>query len=418
MSEFEAAFPEGVTEPEYELYGRGEHAVDVDPARVFADLDDEDAAFRDRARAFALDEVAPVIDDYWDRAEYPVHLVRRLGELDLLRDGVELEGAPRQSRLAAGLVNAELSRIDGSVGTILGVQGGLALRSIVDCGSPEQVQRWAARMADGSLPGAFALTEPTHGSDSVGLATSAVRVAGGWVLNGEKKWIGNGSLGPALGMEALSVVWARDEDGKVRGFAVPQDSEGYSAETIKGKLALRAIWQAHITLRNVFVPDENLLPGANSFKDTSAVLFSTRLSVAWGAVGAAMGAYETAVAYARQREQFGRPLGASQIVNERLARMQSELVQIQLLARHCVALEDRGELTGAQASLAKFTSTRAARSIAANARDLLGGNGILVKNRAARIFADVEALHTYEGTETVQALLIGRSVTGHSTFSG
>jgi glutaryl-CoA dehydrogenase len=418
MSEFEAPFPEGVTEPEYELYGRGEHTVDVDPARVFADLNEEDAAFRERARAFALDEVAPVIDDYWDRADYPLHLVRRLGELDLLRDGVQMPGRTHQSRLAAGLVNAELSRIDSSVGTILGVQGGLALRSIMDCGSPEQIERWAGPMADGTLPGAFALTEPTHGSDSVGLQTSATKVDGGWVLNGEKKWIGNGSLGPAKGLEALSVVWARDGEGNVRGFAVPQDSEGYSAETITGKLALRAIWQAHITMRNVFVPDENLLPGANSFKDTSAVLFSTRLSVAWGAVGAAMGAYETAVAYARQREQFGRPLAASQIVNERLARMQSELVQIQLLARHCVALEDRGELTGAQASLAKFTSTRTARSIAANARDLLGGNGILIRNRAARTFADVEALHTYEGTETVQALLIGRSITGHSTFTG
>lgn len=418
MSEFEAPFPEGVTEPEYELYGRGEHAVDVDPARVFADLSPEDAAYRERARTFALDEVAPVIDDYWDRADYPLQLVKRLGELDLLRDGVQMPGRPEQSRLAAGLVNAELSRVDGSVGTILGVQGGLALRSIMDCGSPEQIERWGGRMADGTLPGAFALTEPTHGSDSVGLQTSATKVEGGWVLNGEKKWIGNGSLGPALGLEALSVVWARDGEGQVRGFAVPQDAEGYSAQTITGKLALRAIWQAHITLRNVFVPDENLLPGANSFKDTSAVLFSTRLSVAWGAVGAAMGAYETAVAYARQREQFGRPLGANQIVNERLARMQSELVQIQLLARHCVALEDKGELTGAQASLAKFTATRTARSIAANARDLLGGNGILIRNRAARTFADVEALHTYEGTETVQALLIGRSITGHSTFTG
>lgn len=417
MTTHDAPFPTGVTEPEYELYGRGEHAVDVDPAGVFSQINDEDAEYRARARTFALDEVAPIIDGYWDRADYPLHLVKRLGDLDLLRDGVDVAGRPHQSRLAAGLVNAELSRVDGSVGTILGVQGGLALRSIVDCGSPEQIERWAGRMADGTLPGAFALTEPTHGSDSVGLETSAVKVDGGWVLNGEKKWIGNGSLGPVKGLEAISVVWARDEAGKVRGFAVPQDSEGYSAETIEGKLALRAIWQAHITLRNVFVPDENLLPGANSFKDTSAVLFSTRLSVAWGAVGSAMGAYETAVAYARQREQFGRPLGASQIVNERLARMQSELVQMQLLVKHCVDLEDRGELTGPQASLAKFSSTRGVRSIAANARDLLGGNGILIKNRAARIFADVEALHTYEGTETVQALLIGRSITGHSTFA-
>jgi glutaryl-CoA dehydrogenase len=418
MTEYDETFPEGVTEPEYELYGRGEHAVDVDPARVFADVPDADAEYRQRAREFSLTEVVPIIDDYWDRADYPLHLLRRLGELDLLRDGVNLDGFPHQSRLAAGLVDMELARVDASVGTILGVQGALALRSVADKGSPEQVERWARPMATGELPGAFALTEPTHGSDSVGLETRATRVDGGWVLNGEKKWIGNGSLGPQLGLEAVSVVWARDDDGDVRGFVVGQAADGYSAETIKGKLALRAIWQAHIRLRNVFVPDDAVLADARTFKDTSQVLFATRLGVAWTAVGSAMGAYETAVAYARQREQFGRPLASSQIVNERLARMQSELVQIQLLVRHCERLESAGSLSGAQASLAKYSSTRAARSIAANARDLLGGNGILIANRAARHFADVEALHTYEGTETVQALLIGRSVTGKSTFTG
>lgn len=417
MSTFDEPFPSGVTEPEYELYGRGEHAVDVDPARVFADLNDEDAAYRERARAFALDEVAPVIDDYWDRADYPLQLLRRMGELDLLRDGLDLDSRPHQSRLAAGLVGAELSRVDASVNTILGVQGGLALRSVLDCGTEEQIQRWGVPMSTGELPGAFALTEPTHGSDSVGLETRATKVDGGWVLNGEKKWIGNASLGAAFGLDSVTVVWARDDDGDVRGFVVPQDTEGYSAETITGKLALRAIWQAHVTLRNVFVPEENLLPGARTFKDTSRVLFATRLGVAWSAVGSAMGAYETAAAYAAQRVQFGRTLGSSQIVNERLARMQSELVQAQLLVRHCVALEDAGQLSGAQASLAKFTCTRAARSVAANARDLLGGNGILIRNRAARIFADVEATHTYEGTETVQALLIGRSITGKSAFT-
>jgi len=418
MTTADAPFPSGVTEPGYELYNRDGNTVDVDPLRVFADLSEEDAAYRDRARAFSLDEVAPIIDDYWDRADYPLALVRRLGELDLLRDGLDMDGAPHQSRLAAGLVGAELSRVDASVSTILGVQGGLALRSVVDCGTEEQIRRWGVPMSTGELPGAFALTEPTHGSDSVGLQTTATKVDGGWLINGEKKWIGNASLGPAFGIDAITVVWARDEEGNVRGFVVPQDTEGYTAETITGKLALRAIWQAHVTMRNVFVPDENLLPGARTFKDTARVLFATRLGVAWSAVGSAMGAYETAAAYAGQRTQFGRTLGESQIINERLARMQSEMVQAQLLVKQCVTLEEAGTLSGAQASLAKFTGTRAARSVAANARDLLGGNGILIKNRAARIFADVEATHTYEGTETVQALLIGRSVTGHSTFTG
>ncbi|WP_421015578.1 acyl-CoA dehydrogenase family protein, partial [Glutamicibacter creatinolyticus] len=217
----------------------------------------------------------------------------------------------------------ELHRGDGSVGTIVGVQAGLALRSILQCGSPEQIEKFGVPMLRGELPGAFALTEPTHGSDSVSLETRATRVEGGYVLNGEKKWIGNGSVG------GISVVWARDDEGKVRGLLVDQQSAGYTATTIKNKLSLRAIWQAHIRLENVFVPDEMVLPGANSFKDTAAVLFATRLGVAWAAVGHATACYESAVAYAKQRVQFGRPLAASQVVQERLARMQSELATIQ-----------------------------------------------------------------------------------------
>jgi glutaryl-CoA dehydrogenase len=316
------------------------------------------------------------------------------------------------SKTAAGLVSMELSRGDGSIATVSGVQGGLAMRSIAVCGSEEQRQRYLPRMATGELLGAFALTEPTHGSDSVSLETRATPAEGGWVLNGEKKWIGNGSMG------GITVVWARsDEDGQVRGFVVPQESGGYTGTTIRGKLALRAIHQAHIRLENVFVPAENALPAARSFKNTAEVLFATRISVAWGAVGHAQACYETAVQYAKQRVQFGRPLAASQIVQERLARMLSELTQIQVLVARMTQREEAGSLTGEQASLAKYTSTRAARSIAANARDLMGGNGILIQNRVARHFADIEALHTYEGTETMQALIIGRSITGISAFA-
>ncbi|MET0977834.1 MAG: acyl-CoA dehydrogenase family protein, partial [Paeniglutamicibacter terrestris] len=397
-------FPTGVIEPEYELWGE----VDVDPAGLFEDINDADRAYWDRARAFGLNEVRPVIDGYWDKADYPLELAKRLGELDLLRDGLTLEGYAPMSVLAAGLVNMELSRADGSVGTIAAVQAGLALRSITECGSPEQIAEWGPKLANAELLGAFALTEPTHGSDSVSLETRAVRVAGGYRISGEKKWIGNGSVG------GITIVWARDEENKVRGFIVQQEWEGYTGTTIEGKLSLRAIWQAHIRMDNVFVPDSHVLPEANSFKDTAKVLFATRLGVAWSAVGHATACYESAVQYAAQRIQFGRPLAASQIVQERLTRMHSELATMQLSVMQATRREEAGTLTPVQASLAKFTCTRLARGIAANARDLLGGNGILLKHRVARHIADIEAIHTYEGTETVQALIIGRSITGIS----
>jgi glutaryl-CoA dehydrogenase len=400
-------FPLGTVEPDYVLT----EALGTDPAAVFATISDEDRRYWERARAFVQDEVLPVIDGYWERAEYPLHLLRRLGELDLLRDGVPVEGFPAMSSMAAGLVNMEISRGDGSVATMIAVQGGLALRSVAECGSEEQKKRWLPAIAAGKEFAAFALTEPTHGSDSVALESTATATEGGFLLSGEKKWIGNGSVG------GVSVVWARAEDGQVHGYLVPQDSPGYSATKIEGKLALRAIWQAHIRLDGVFVPHENVLPAARTFKDTARVLLATRLGVAWSAVGHATACYETAVQYAKQRVQFGRPLAASQIVQERLARMLSELATMQLMVAQMTRLDDEGALTPEQASLAKYTCTRTARGIASNARDLLGGNGILLANRVARHLADIEAIHTYEGTETMQALIIGRGITGTSAFA-
>jgi len=402
-----AGFPSGTVEPEYVLT----EALGTDPASILAGVSDEDRKYWDRARNFVQDEVLPVIDGYWERGEYPLHLLRRLGELDLLRDGITVEGFAPMSSMAAGLVNMEISRGDGSVATMIAVQGGLALRSVAECGSAAQQERWLPAIAKGTEYAAFALTEPTHGYDSVALATTATRTEGGFLLNGEKKSIGNGSVG------GVSVVWARGDDGQVHGYLVPQDSPGYTARKIEGKLALRAIWQAHIRLEDVFVPEENVLPGARTFKDTARVLLATRLGVAWSAVGHATACYETAVQYARQRKQFGRPLAASQIVQERLARMLSELATMQLMVVQMTRLDEAGTLTPEQASLVKYTCTRTARGIASNARDLLGGNGILLENRVARHLADIEAIHTYEGTETMQALIIGRGITGTSAFA-
>ena len=405
----------GVTAPDYDL----SQPLDLDYVGALADVGPEAREHQLAVRKFVQEEVLPVIDGYWERAEVPFDLVKRLADLDFLRDGVDVPGRPRVSFMSEGLASMEMSRGDGSVATICGVQGGLALRSIVMHGSPEQVEKYAEPMARGEILGAFALTEPTHGSDSVSLETTAERTVrdgvDGYVINGEKKWIGFGSCGH------IAVVWARlvgeGGDNQVHGFVVPQDAPGYNATTIEGKLSLRAIWQAHIVLDDVFVPLDAALPGATSFKATAEVLFATRLAVAWSAVGHATACYEAAVAYAQQRIQFGRPLAANQMIQERLTRMLSLVTQMQLLVAQTTRLADAGTLTGEQASLAKYTCTRQAREVASIARDMLGGNGILLANRVARHFADIEALHTYEGTESMQALIIGRNLTGVSAFA-
>jgi len=399
-----SAHPSSVPAPDLGI------ALDTDYYTVFRDVPDADRLFWKRARAFAEDTLDEV-NEAWDRAEYPVHLARRLGELDLLTDGVVGPGLTPMSPLAAGLVNMEISRGDGSMGTVIAVQGGLALRSIAYFGSDEQKARWLVPLARGEKLGAFALTEPAHGSDSVGLETTAVRDGDSWVLNGEKKWIGNGSVGD------VTVVWARTEEGAVRGFLVEQDTPGYRGETIRGKASLRAIHQAHITLTDVRVPLDAVLPTSESFKSASTVLLATRLGVAWAALGHATAMFEASLTYARHRVQFGRTLASFQLVQERLTRMLATLTTMQLTCRHLADLDQAGALTPTQAALAKYNNTRGARELAAIARDLLGGNGILLENHVIRHMADIESLHTYEGTESIQALLIGRDLTGVSAFS-
>ena len=386
--------------------------LDVDYLDAFGEATDEDRAHWDRARAYGR-EVLERIDGHWDRAEYPLDLVARAGELDLLTDGLEVPGHAVMSPLAAGLVAMEISRADGSMAAAAAVQGGLVLRALVHCASPEQKERYLEPVARGTLPGGFALTEPLHGSDSVSLETSArPDGAGGWVLNGAKKWIGNGAAG------GITIVWARDtEDGQVKGFVVEQSTPGYEAEVITGKGALRAIHQAEITLTDVRVGDDARLPNVATFKDAARVLVATRVNVGWSALGHATAMFEAALAYARQREQFGKPLGAHQMVQERLAQMLDEVTAMQTRCVAVARLQAAGRLRDEQASLLKYACTRGARRVAQIARDMLGGNGILLEHRVIRHFADVEALHTYEGTESVQALILGRDLTGMSAFA-
>jgi glutaryl-CoA dehydrogenase len=407
----DGSFP-GATEPAYDVTG----PLDVDYYAVFADLPAADRQVWDRARQAAT-AVAGRMLAGWDRHDYPVEAATSLGRHQLFNDGLVHPDLELFSPLAAGLVNMELSRVDGSLGTVLAVQGGLALRTLVLHGSPEQQERYVAPLSRGEVLGAFALTEPDHGSDSSGLATRAVRRGGGWVLRGAKKWIGNGASG------GITFIWARvespgaDDHGAVRCFLVPQDTPGYRARVISGKGALRAIDQAEIHLADVELPADAVLPGARSFKDASRVLYATRAGVAWSALGHATACFESALAYSTQRVQFGKKLAQHQMVQERLTRMLSQLVAMQMYCTTLAGLEASGSLRPTQASLAKYHNTRTARAIAAEARDLLGGNGILLEHGVIRHQADIEAIHTYEGTESVQALLIGRDLTGFSAFA-
>src|SRR6266536_45471 len=365
-----------------------------------------------RTRDFVDQEVLPVINGYWERAEFPRPLVEQLAKLNIVGDGIEGYGCPPMSPIATGLVHMELNRGDGSLGTFLGIQAGLAMRSIATLGSQAQKQRWLPEMAALSKLGAFALTEPLHGSDSVGLETSARRDGDEWVVNGEKKWIGNGTLADVV------VVWARDvADGQVKGFLVEKGTPGYEARRIDGKGSLRAVWQAEITLTDLRVPEDNRLPGADSFKDTGRVLAGTRNSVAWAALGHATAAYEVAVAYCSQRRQFGKPLVSFQIVQDRLVKMLAEICSMQLYCLRLGRLIEEGRLTDTIAAIAKMNNTRKARQVILEARDLLGGNGILLDFHVMRHMADIEAIHTYEGTETIQTLIVGRDITGASAFA-
>jgi len=380
-------------------------------------LDDEARAVRDRVRKFVDTELLPVINDYWDRAEFPFPLVAKIAELGIIGSTIEGYGCPGLSRLAAGMVTLEMSRGDGSVNTFIGVQSGLAMGSIALLGSEEQKQRWLPAMAALDKIGAFGLTEPEHGSDSVALETSARRDGDQWVLNGAKRWIGNASIADVI------VVWARNtDDGRVKAFVVEKQPDGsypdgYSTELITGKMGKRAVWQPDVLLRDVRVPADNKLAGAHSFRDATRVLTATRGGAAWESLGHAVAAYEIALDYAKQRQQFGRPIASFQLVQHKLATMLAEITSMQLYCVRMAQLQEQGRFTGPMASLAKMNHAQKARQVCLDARDILGGNGLLISHHIARHLTDMEVVHTYEGTDSIQALIVGRDVTGISAFT-
>jgi glutaryl-CoA dehydrogenase len=375
-------------------------------------LTDDERAIRDRVRAFGEREVLPVINDYWERAEFPFELVPKLAALGVAGTTIEGHGCPGMSRLAAGIVSRELARADGSLNTFFGVHSGLAMGSIALLGSEEQKARWLPPMARLELIGAFALTEPEHGSDSVSLETEARRDGEGYVLNGAKRWIGNASFAD------LVIVWARDDEGDVGAYVVEKGAPGFDPSTvITGKIGKRAVLQAEIALDDVRVPAQNKLAHARTFQDATRVLDQTRGGAAWECVGHAMAGVEAAVTYAAQRSQFGQPIAGFQLVQAKLATMVAETTAMQLICFRLAQLQDRDAMTGSMASLAKLHNARKAKLVCSEARDIMGGNGLLLEYHVARHLTDLEIVETYEGTDSVQSLILGRDLTGLSAFT-
>jgi glutaryl-CoA dehydrogenase len=392
--------------------GAGEPASAHDYYLLDDTLSEQERAIRDRVRAFADREVLPIINNYWETAQFPFELVPKLAELGIAGATIEGHGCPAMSHLGAGVVTRELARADGSVNTFFGVHSGLAMGAIDMLGSEEQRRRWLPAMARLELIGAFGLTEPEHGSDSVSLETTARRTGDEYVLDGAKRWIGNASFAD------VTIIWARDEEGDVGAYLVPKGTPGFDPGTvITGKIGKRAVWQAEISLSDVRVPLDHKLAHAHTFEDATRVLNQTRGGAAWECVGHAVACLEAAVSYAKQRRQFGQPIAGFQLVQAKLATMQAATTAMQLVCFRLAQLQQSGAMTGSMASLAKLHNVRNAKLVCSEARDILGGNGLLLEYHVARHLTDVEIVATYEGTDTIQSLIVGRDLTGVSAFT-
>jgi glutaryl-CoA dehydrogenase len=365
-----------------------------------------------RVREFMEKEIEPVINRYWTREEFPHELIPAMSQLGVAGLPYSGYGCGGGGFLLDGMVAMELARIDPSIATFLGVHGGLAMGSIYLCGSDEQKQRWLPGMARMDKIGAFGLTEPEVGSGAArGLTTTARRDGDEWVLDGQKKWIGNATFADYV------VIWARDvEDNQVKGFVVEQPAPGFSTTKMRDKIALRVVQNASITLDGVRVPEASRLQNASSFRDTAKVLRLTRAGVAWMAVGCARGAYEHALAYSKERQQFGRPIAGFQLVQDQLVRMLANVTASACLCVRLSQLQDAGLADDQQSALAKAFCTVRMRETVGLARELLGGNGILLEYHVGRFVADAEAIYSYEGTREINTLIVGRAITGVGAF--
>ena len=386
--------------------------VDGDFYALGSTLTVEEQEIQLMVREFMNREIKPIANEFWNKAEFPHHIIPKMADLNIAGLTYHGYGCPGKSALLEGFVAMEMARVDTSISTFFGVQSGLAMGSIYVCGSEEQKQEWLPKMQRMEIIGAFGLTEPEVGSGAAGgLTTTCKREGDEWVINGQKKWIGNATFSD------ITIIWARDlDDNQVKGFIVRKDNPGFHAEKMQNKMALRTVQNALITLKDCRVPESDRLQDANSFRDTSKVLRMTRAGVAWQAVGCARGAYEAALRYTNERIQFGRPIASFQLVQDLLVTMLGDLTAMQTMVFRLSQMQDNGDLLDEHASLAKVFCTLRMRSIVDHARELFGGNGILLEYDIARFVADAEAIYSYEGTKEINSLIVGRAITGHSAF--
>ena len=387
--------------------------VDGDFFDIAALLTPEQREVQLKVRRFMETEVEPIANEYWQRDEFPRQLIGKLRDLDIISTLFDENGERRpDASVLEGIIGMEMARIDVSTTTFFGVHSGLAMWSIYLGGSEEQKREWLPKMRNFEVIGAFGLTEPDVGSAvSQGMTTTCRRDGDTWVLNGQKYWIGNSTFSD------FTIIWAKDEaDGQVKGFIVRKETPGFSVEKIEGKIALRAVENGHITLTDCRVAESDRLQNANSFRTTADVLRATRAGVAWQGVGCAMGAYEKSLAYAQKRQQFGRPIAGFQLVQNLLVQMLGNVTAMQTLCLRLSQLQDAGTMRDEQASLAKVFTAKRCRETVALARELHGGKGILLEYHVARYFSDTEAIYSYEGTNEINSLVIGRAITGYSAF--
>ncbi|MFJ4692377.1 acyl-CoA dehydrogenase family protein [Streptomyces sp. NPDC088766] len=367
-----------------------------------------------RTRAFMRDEVQPLVADQWADGSFPRELIARFRESGLV--GLPYEGygdhRPAASHLLTGMMAMEMSRVDASVATFFGVHNGLAMHAIHAGGDQAQRDRWLPGMARMDTVGAFALTEPLDGSDiAAGMHTTARREGDSWVLDGAKRWIGNATFADHI------VVWARDvDDDQVKGFVVDGGTPGLRIEKIARKTSLRIVENADITLEDVRVPESDRLQNASSFRDVAETLRATRSGVAWQALGVMIGAYELALRYASERQQFGRPLAGFQLVQDLLVKSLGNITSSWGMLLQLARLQDAGVFRDEHSSLAKAHVTARMREVVAWAREMFGGNGIVLEYDVARFFADAEAIYSFEGTREMNTLIVGKAITGQSAF--
>lgn len=375
-------------------------------------LTDEERMARQVVREFVDGEVLPIIEEHNERGTFPLHLIPKLAELGVFGTTLPAAyGCAEMSNVAYGLVMQELERGDSGIRSFASVQGALVMYPIHAFGTEEQRRAYLPRMAAGEMIGAFGLTEPDYGSNPGGMVTRARRDGNQWVLNGAKMWITNGSIAD------ISVVWAKDEDGLIRGFLVERDRQGFSAPEMKHKMSLRASVTSELVLQDVRVPDANRLPGAEGLKAPLACLTQARYGIAWGAIGAAMACFHAAVEYSRTRVQFGRPIGAFQLTQAKLADMFTEITKAQALCLRLGQLKDGDKLTFGHVSMAKRNNVAMALDIARSARDVLGANGITTEYPIMRHMMNLESVKTYEGTHDIHTLILGQEITGIPAFA-